>query len=148
MAAWTLPAVIADWCKILTSVLDQRSRKYFFTIILGMLLGCGRRTVSCWFQLPGRNSLHDTSKNVAPFSMMQVVIERSDWEWVQQALATTNGRIVHAHTSGHALSSDVVAFTRAVNGKTVIPIHTVKPENFCGYFNNVTLATDGHPSEF
>jgi hypothetical protein len=35
--------MIAEWCEILTSVLDRRSRKYFFTIILGMLLGCGCR---------------------------------------------------------------------------------------------------------
>jgi hypothetical protein len=53
MAAWTLPAIIAEWCEILTSVLDRRSRKYFFTIILGMLLGCGRRTVSCWLRAAG-----------------------------------------------------------------------------------------------
>lgn len=79
------------------------------------------------------------------YSTWQGYIERSDWQRVQQALATTNGRIVHAHTSGHALSSDIVAFTRAVNAKTVIPIHTFKPEKFCDYFSNVTLATDGQP---
>jgi hypothetical protein len=53
MAAWTLLAVIAEWCEILTSVLDRRRRKYFFTIIPGMLLGCGRRTVSCWLRAAG-----------------------------------------------------------------------------------------------
>ncbi|MGV2337800.1 MAG UNVERIFIED_CONTAM: hypothetical protein LVR18_28195 [Planctomycetaceae bacterium] len=53
MATWTLPAIIEDWCDILTSVLDRRSRKYFFTIILGMLLRCGRRTVSCWLRAAG-----------------------------------------------------------------------------------------------
>jgi len=45
--------MIADWCEILTSVLDRRSRKYFFTIILGMLLGCHRRTVSCRLRAAG-----------------------------------------------------------------------------------------------
>ena len=53
MAAWTLPDRIADWCQILTTALDQRSRKYFLTIILGMLLGSGRRTVSCWLRAVG-----------------------------------------------------------------------------------------------
>lgn len=53
MAACTLPAMTAEWCEILTSVLDRRSRKYFFTIILGLLLGCGRRTVSCWLRAAG-----------------------------------------------------------------------------------------------
>ena len=37
MAAWTLPNRITDWCEILTTALDRRSRKYFLTIILGML---------------------------------------------------------------------------------------------------------------
>jgi hypothetical protein len=53
MAAWTLPNRIADWCQILTTALDRRSRKYFLTIVLGMLLGSGRRTVSCWLQAAG-----------------------------------------------------------------------------------------------
>jgi hypothetical protein len=53
MAAWTLPNRIADWCEILTTALDRRSRKYFPTIILGMLLGSGRRTVSCWLRAAG-----------------------------------------------------------------------------------------------
>jgi hypothetical protein len=53
MAAWALSAVLADWCEILTNLLDRRSWKYFFTIILGMLLGCGRRTVSRWLRAAG-----------------------------------------------------------------------------------------------
>jgi hypothetical protein len=53
MAAWTLPDRIADWCQILTTALDRRSRKYFLTIVLGMLLGSGRRTVSCWLRAAG-----------------------------------------------------------------------------------------------
>lgn len=53
MAAWTLPHRIADWCEFLTTALDRRSRKYFVTIILGMLLASGRRTVSCWLRAAG-----------------------------------------------------------------------------------------------
>ncbi len=53
MAAWTLPHRITDWCEILTTALDRRSRKYFLTIILGMLLGSGRRTVACWLRAAG-----------------------------------------------------------------------------------------------
>ena len=37
MAAWTLPAMIMDWCEFVTTALDRRSRKYFFNIILGMI---------------------------------------------------------------------------------------------------------------
>jgi len=53
MAPWTLPNRITDWCEILTTALDRRSRKYFLTIILGMLLGSGRRTVACWLRAAG-----------------------------------------------------------------------------------------------
>jgi hypothetical protein len=53
MAAWTLPRMIADWCEILSTGLDRRSRKYFVAIILGMLLASGRRTVSCWLRAAG-----------------------------------------------------------------------------------------------
>lgn len=57
MAVWTLPKIVADWCEVLTTALDQRNRKYLVTIILGMLLGSGRRTVSCWLRAAGVN--HD-----------------------------------------------------------------------------------------
>jgi len=50
MAAWTLPAIILDRCEFVTTALDRRSRKYFFNIILGMILICGRRTVSSWLR--------------------------------------------------------------------------------------------------
>lgn len=53
MAAWTLPQKITDWCRFLTTTLDRRSRKYFLTVILGMLLSSGRRTVSSWLRAAG-----------------------------------------------------------------------------------------------
>jgi hypothetical protein len=53
MAAWTLPNRITDWCEILTTALDRRSQKYFRAIILGMLLGSGRRTMSRWLRPAG-----------------------------------------------------------------------------------------------
>ena len=53
MAAWTLPGRIADWTRSLSAGLDRRSRKYLPTIVIGMLLASGRRTVSCWFRAAG-----------------------------------------------------------------------------------------------
>lgn len=53
MAAWTLPQSLADWCHIMATALDCRSRKYFVTIITGMLLSSGRRTVSSWLRAAG-----------------------------------------------------------------------------------------------
>ena len=53
MAAWTLPAKIADWIAFLSTGLDRRSRKYLLVIVLGMVLGSGRRTVSSWLRAAG-----------------------------------------------------------------------------------------------
>ncbi len=53
MAAWTLPKRIAEWCGFLAGALDRRSRKYFTTVILGMVLASGRRTVSSWLRAAG-----------------------------------------------------------------------------------------------
>jgi len=53
MAAWTLPKKITDWCENLTTALDRRSRKYFATLVLGMVLASGRRTVSSWLRAAG-----------------------------------------------------------------------------------------------
>ncbi|MCA9218060.1 MAG: hypothetical protein KDB27_33545, partial [Planctomycetales bacterium] len=67
------------------------------------------------------------------------------WQEVESALDATNGRIVQAHTSGHASVSDIVKFAQAINTKTIIPVHTVAPEKFCEHFSNVVIATDGEP---
>ena len=53
MAAWTLPHKITEWCENLTTALDRRSRKYFVTVVLGMVLSTGRRTVSSWLRAAG-----------------------------------------------------------------------------------------------
>ena len=53
MAAWTLPHRITEWCENLTTTLDRRSRKYFLTIVLGMVLATGRRTVASWLRAAG-----------------------------------------------------------------------------------------------
>ncbi len=53
MAAWTLPERIAEWCEVLSTGWDCRSRKYSVPIILGMLLASGRRTVSSWLRAAG-----------------------------------------------------------------------------------------------
>ena len=62
MAAWTLPNRITDKSEILATTFDRRSPICFLTIILGMLLGSGRRTVSCWLRTAGAIM----SINIAP----------------------------------------------------------------------------------
>ena len=53
MAAWPLPQEITDWCEFLSTTLDRRRRKYFLTVILGIILASGRRTVSSWLRAAG-----------------------------------------------------------------------------------------------
>lgn len=53
------------------------------------------------------------------------------------------------HTSGHALTSDLIKLAKAINAQTVVPIHTDSPERFQSEFNkaglyNVSLWHDGN----
>ena len=41
------------------------------------------------------------------------------------------------------LADDIVEFVGRLNAKLVIPIHTIKPETFQRYFNNVQTLADG-----
>jgi len=69
--------------------------------------------------------------------------ERPDWKKTQEAIEKTGGKVTHVHTSGHALAKDIVQFTKAINARSIIPIHSFAPETFKKYFDNVRLASDG-----
>ncbi|HBJ36555.1 MAG TPA: hypothetical protein DDZ51_17735, partial [Planctomycetaceae bacterium] len=69
--------------------------------------------------------------------------DRPDWQAVNNALDEANGQFTHMHTSGHALASDIVEFTKAMNAKAIIPIHSFEPEKFQEHFDNVVLSKDG-----
>ncbi|SMP41803.1 ribonuclease J [Neorhodopirellula lusitana] len=73
--------------------------------------------------------------------------DRPDWQEVKRALDLAAGKLTHVHTSGHALSSDIVDFTKAMNAKTIVPIHSFEPETFKEHFGNVTIAKDGEAIE-
>lgn len=47
------------------------------------------------------------------------------------------------HTSGHASVSDIKQLIDELNPKRVVPIHTMKPEEFLTFANNVFLSEDG-----
>jgi ribonuclease J len=47
------------------------------------------------------------------------------------------------HTSGHASISDLQRLARAINAKTVVPIHSFEAERFPEFFENVTIKQDG-----
>ena len=92
----------------------------------------------------GGNLPHETH---CLYSTWHGYSERPDWQEVKKALTDNEGKLTHVHTSGHALSSDIVEFTKAMNAKTIIPIHSFEPETFKEHFENVTIATDGKKIE-
>jgi ribonuclease J len=51
--------------------------------------------------------------------------------------------IENVHTSGHATIEDLTAFAKAMNPKSLIPIHTFYPDKYQGLFNNVIMLKDG-----
>lgn len=52
---------------------------------------------------------------------------------------------VKIHTSGHAYLKDLERFVKALNPKSLIPIHTLKGENFKDHFDNVKrIKKNGH----
>jgi ribonuclease J len=51
------------------------------------------------------------------------------------------------HTSGHAFLSDLVRFAGSISPKRLVPIHTSRPEQYRGLFENVSIVKDGVWSE-
>ena len=49
----------------------------------------------------------------------------------------------YVHTSGHAQKEDLKSFARAINPKTLIPIHTFEAEEYPVFFKNVLILKDG-----
>jgi ribonuclease J len=47
------------------------------------------------------------------------------------------------HTSGHASISDLQRLARAINAKTVVPIHSFEPGRFPEFFESVEIKQDG-----
>jgi ribonuclease J len=82
-------------------------------------------------------------KTLCLYSTWHGYSQQPYWQDVQKSLNQVDGKITHFHTSGHARSSDIVEFTRAIDAKTIIPIHSFEPETFKEHFSNVTISTDG-----
>ncbi|MGL1921249.1 MAG: MBL fold metallo-hydrolase [Hyphomicrobiales bacterium] len=59
-------------------------------------------------------------------------------------LAERNIPLVHAHTSGHASIVDLKRFAKAINPKSIVPIHTFEAKDFPKLFGDqVQLKNDG-----
>lgn len=81
------------------------------------------------------------------YSMWHGYIQRQEWTSTRRALQDASGMIHQVHTSGHMLSADIVSFVKAVNPKTIIPVHTFEPNQFEDHFNHVTKLQDGEPCQ-
>jgi ribonuclease J len=77
------------------------------------------------------------------YSYWQGYLEREDWKATQQRLQDVGGKLIPAHVSGHIYIKDLLEFVRAINAKTVVPIHTFEPERFREHFANVQCLQDG-----
>jgi ribonuclease J len=74
-------------------------------------------------------------------------LTRPDWLGLQEAVKAVGGDFVPAHASGHIYIADLVEFVKAVNAKSLVPIHTFEPRMFKDHFANVQLLDDGQPIE-
>lgn len=52
---------------------------------------------------------------------------------------------IRAHCSGHAPGTDILAMARAINAKTIFPIHTEHPEKFVGLSGRIVFVESGKP---
>jgi len=57
--------------------------------------------------------------------------------------ALANCEWQYIHTSGHAYLSHLQQFASEINAKALIPIHTLKADLFCEYFDNVQTLANG-----
>jgi len=83
------------------------------------------------------------------YSLWPGYLERSEsLDRLKKYLDALGVPIQYLHTSGHAKISDLKRMVRALKPKTLIPVHTYRPELFKEYFQNVRLASDGEIIEF
>lgn len=80
------------------------------------------------------------------------VIVYSMWEGYLtdkfQAYCRANGiTIKQIHTSGHAVPRHLVAFAKAIDSKTLVPIHTFHADRYAEMFDNVKVLNDGESWE-
>lgn len=77
------------------------------------------------------------------YSRWDGYLKNGDWKDVLTAIDKVFGRLEVAHTSGHILSSDIVRYVKAIEPKTVIPVHTFEPQAFSKHFENAKQLSDG-----
>jgi ribonuclease J len=74
-------------------------------------------------------------------------LAKPEWLAAKNALATTSGRLIEAHTSGHIFAEDLRALITALTPRRVVPVHTNHPEAFRELSANTVLVPDGMAME-
>lgn len=77
------------------------------------------------------------------YSYWKGYLTKPVWVELQQQIAAVGGDFIPAHASGHIYIADLIEFVKAVNAKTVVPIHTFEPEQFRDHFSSTQLLADG-----
>jgi len=68
----------------------------------------------------------------------------SDYQQAFESWLGENGfRSLYLHTSGHATVSDIKRLIDGLNPQKIVPIHTMMPDAFLEYSDNVALKKDG-----
>ena len=52
------------------------------------------------------------------------------WQQVEQAFASSEGKIIECHASGHAHGADLFSFIDRLNPRKIIPVHTRSAAEF------------------
>ena len=81
------------------------------------------------------------------YSYWHGYLRKPDWQQAQAAVRACGGEFLVRHTSGHLHAADIVRFVGAVNPRYVVPIHTIRPEDFQRHFCNALLLQDGQAWE-
>jgi ribonuclease J len=69
-------------------------------------------------------------------------LKNADWIELQAKVNDAGGDFIPAHASGHIHVADLIEFVKAVDAKTVIPVHTFEPSELAKGFPNVILLED------
>jgi ribonuclease J len=70
-------------------------------------------------------------------------LSKPDWVDLKDQIANVGGDFIPVHVSGHIYIADLIEFVKAVNARTVIPIHSFEPQMFREHFANVQQLSDG-----
>lgn len=86
-----------------------------------------------------------TADDAWSWSQWRGYLENADGDAVQRWFSDAGAKADHIHTSGHASSSDLREFARAIAPKTMVPIHGVKWDIDREGFPPITRLQDGQP---